>query len=55
MPTPIDPAKRAAILANLATERNGRHVFRLLSQLVPQITEDEAKVIRQKRKDGKLP
>lgn len=53
--TPTDPAKRAEILKKLETERHGRHVFRLLGQLTPEITEIEARVIRQKRKDGQLP
>lgn len=50
-----EPARRAAILKQLESERKIKRVSRLLGQLVPEITAQEAVAIRQKRKEGKLP
>lgn len=52
---PTNPVRRAAILKQLEIEMKGRQVFRLLAELHPEITEQEALPIRQKRKAAKLP
>lgn len=51
----MEPGERAAILKKLESERKAKLVFRLLAKLRPEITEQEAIAIRQKRKEGKLP